>query len=95
MSYIDLDGLDPLGLVTHYVMECRGKGLILPYNDHELIVSWLGASESVDTLLLVLADLLPPYFEKKTTSNRPRSLHGIHRSVLKTLKNHAMRAPSR
>lgn len=90
MSYIDLDGLDPLGLVTHYVMECRGQGL-LPYDDHEIIAAWLHAAHSVDALLLTLEDLLPPYFAKKTTSNRPRSLKAIHRSVIKSLKQQAMR----
>lgn len=83
-----------MGLVTHYVMECRGQGL-LPYDDHEIIATWLEAAHSVDALLLVLADILPPYFAKKTASNRPRSLKSIHRGVIKALKQQAMRtAPS-
>lgn len=65
---------------------------MLPYDDHEIIAAWLQAAHSVDVLFLVLEDLLPPYFAKKTASNRPRSLKAIHRSVIKSLKQQAMRA---
>ena len=94
MSYLDLDKLSPVDLIVQYVLECRGAGLFLPYQDYQVIEEWLAAASDADALLLVLADVLPPFFEPKTQS-KPRSLSGCRRLVLSRLKDQAMRQSAR
>ena len=99
MTHVDLDKLAPEDLILHYVLECRGQGLFLPYQDYQIIDEWLGALPDPDELLLVLSEVLPEFF--KTTRNgaeadaKPRSLSGVRKLVLSRLKDRAMRQPRR
>lgn len=88
MSYVDLEKLAPQDLILHYVLECRGQGLFLPYQDHQIIEEWLTALPDPEQLLVVLSEVLPDFFagEKK-----PRSLGGCRKLVLSRLKDRAMR----
>jgi hypothetical protein len=90
MSYLDLEKLAPEDLILHYVLECRGQGLFLPYQDYQIIEEWLSALPDTDELLLVLSEVLPEFFagEKKG-----RSLAGCRKLVLSRLKDRAMRQP--
>lgn len=91
MSFIDLDKLSPQDLILQYVLECRGSGHFLPYSDHEIIASWLKATTDLDELLLVLSDVLPQFFEGDGKRDKPRSLTGANKLVLRRLKDRAMR----
>jgi hypothetical protein len=95
MSYLDLDKLSPVDLIVQYVLECRGAGLFLPYQDYQVIEEWLASSCDADGLLLVLADVLPAFFERGAGQGRPRGLSGCHRLVLSRLKDQAMRQPAK
>ena len=95
MSFLDLDKLSPEDLIVHYVLECRGSGLFLPYQDYQIIEDWLAATADADELLLVLSDVLPSYFGKGTgQSGRPRPLGGCRKLVLSRLKDLGMRKPA-
>ena len=92
MSRMDVDGLSPSGLVTQYVIECMGTGHFLPYEDNQLIETWIKAAPTLDDLLLILSELLPPYFSSQGKKRPPpRSLKGIHAKVLKGLREQTMR----
>ena len=65
MSIIDPSQLKGKNLITQYVLHCRGEGLFLPYSDYRTIDNWLALAESVDRLLLILEELLPPLYEKR------------------------------
>ncbi|MGE0173895.1 MAG: hypothetical protein AB7T49_13955 [Oligoflexales bacterium] len=91
MSILDLDALGDLDLITHYVLECRGKGLFLPYDEHDLIVNWLRHSKDANRLLIILSDLLPPFFDGRTA--KPKSLRRINTKVLKKIKEYNMYNP--
>ena len=90
MSFLDLDKLAPEDMILQYVLECRGKGLFLPYQDYQVIDEWLSAAPDQDELLLILSDVLPVFFGG-TDDRRPRSLAGVRKLVLSRLKDHAMR----
>ena len=91
MSFIDLDKLSPEDLILHYVLECRGNGHFLPYQDYQIIDDWLKAAPDADELLLVLSDVLPPYFQGDGRRDKPRSLGGAQKMVLRRLRDKAMR----
>jgi len=55
-------------------------------------VAGLRAAADADELLLVLADVLPPYFAG--SGERPKPLSGARRLVLRALRVRAMRRPS-
>ena len=88
MTLIQLDQLTPQQLIAQYVIECRGKGLFLPYDEYEIIGSWLSLAGSPDSLLLILSDLLPKYFafDSDCESRRPRSLKSLNNRVVRRLK---------
>jgi len=79
----------PAELVARYVLECKGQGQFLPYDDYNIINDWLSAVKHVDELLLILDEVLPMFFspEKKRI---PRSLKGAHQKVLKKIKENAL-----
>ncbi len=97
MSYVDLENLAPEDLILHYVLECRGQGLFLPYQDYQIIDEWLGALPDTDEVLLVLSEVLPEFFAPKTpgAQAKARSLSGVRKLVLSRLKDRAMRQPVR
>lgn len=77
-----------LELVVQYILEHRGSGHFLPYNDYELVRQWVARSNGAEELLLILSDLLPEYYEDQLQApgqSKPRSLAKLHRRVLKKL----------
>ena len=85
MSLLELDKLSPDNLIVQYVVECRGQGHFLRYEDYGLISNWLKIAGDPDVLLLVLADILPGYFDASRRSGPARNLGGVNRRVLKQL----------
>jgi hypothetical protein len=83
MSVLDIDNMQGLDLITHYVLECRAKGHFLPYTDHEIITRWLAAAGNSDQLLVILSDILPEFYSK--TPSRPRSLKLVNKKVLRRI----------
>lgn len=63
---------------------------MIALNDHYVIAEWIKAAPNSDTLLLVLADILPDYFAKRADKSQPPSLKGLQKKVLKKLKDAAM-----
>ncbi len=76
--------------IVQYVIELRGGGHFLPYQDYGIIAAWVEASTSEDELLLVLAEVLPVFFGKVPPGGKPRSLSSVNKKVLKALKLKAM-----
>ena len=94
MSFVDLDTLSPADLIAQYVLECRGQGLFLPYADYQVIAEWLGAVGDADALLLILSDVLPPFFGgQKAAGKRPGSLNSVRGLVLSRARDRVMRQP--
>jgi hypothetical protein len=89
MTLMQLDSLSPQQLIAQYVIECRGQGLLLPYDEYEIIGQWLAASTSVDELLLILSDILPGYYRSEFPEKRrrPKSLKSLHRRILKRINS--------
>ena len=90
MSFLDISNLSKRGLIVHYVLECRASGHVLPYDDYAIIDQWLTACPSTDDLLLILADIIPPFFERKTTQSRPKPLRLVNKKVLRKIKEKAL-----
>jgi hypothetical protein len=76
--------------VVHYILELRAQGHFLPYQDYEIVSSWVEAAPAEDDLLLVLADILPEFFGKTPPGSKPKSLSSVNRKILKALKTKAM-----
>jgi len=92
---MDLDKLSPNALVAQYVIECRGQGSFLQYDDYQIIDEWLSNSPDVDFLLLVLSEHLPTYFsaDKSGTVRKPKaSLKGLRAKILKLLEEQKWRS---
>jgi hypothetical protein len=82
-------------LIVQYVLECRGQGLFLPYQDYQVVDEWLRAAGAngmtPDDLLLVLSEALPAFYGAGATANaRPRSLAGVKRLVMSRVKDRGM-----
>ncbi len=77
----------PQSMVAQLVLECKGKGSFLPYVDYAIINAWVAAAPDFDTLLLILADVLPEYFEGEKSS---RQLAGVNKLVLSCIKDRSM-----
>ena len=86
MSLIDAKFLENKQLIIQYLIEQRGSGHSLPYDDYITISEWLKASPSSDHLLMILSDIVPNYYRKsKEKFGRPTSLNGVKKKVLKEL----------
>jgi len=90
MSIVDLDKLTPKGLVAQFIVETRGGSQVLAYLDYEVIDEWLSVAPSVDDLLIVLAEELPPFFSRKA-ERKSVSIRGLRRKVLRNLAESAIR----
>lgn len=76
--------------IVQYILELRGQGHFLPYQDYEIVSSWVAAATDEDALLLVLSETLPHFFEKTITGSKPKSLLSVNNKILKILKTKAM-----
>ncbi len=86
ISSIKLENLEtPHTIISQLVTELNGKNYLPTYNDCQTIDHWIQAAKDFDTLLLILAEELPSYFEKKLAQNKKVSLGGIKKKVLKKL----------
>ncbi len=86
MTLINLDDLSPRELIAQYVIECRNKGHILPYDDYQVIDAWLSQGVTADQLLLILADILPEVYEAKASRSFPPSLKRVQSRVTKRIR---------
>ncbi len=85
MSYVPESHLQGQNLIVQYLIECRGRGHFLPYDDHILIRRWLQQCEDADTLLLILADIIPPFYEAAAHRSQPPSLKRLDQKITKIL----------
>lgn len=79
-----LDNLSPPELIAQYVLECRGAGALLPYDDYSIIHEWISAMPNTNQLLLILADTLPDYFAG-SMGRTPRSLKAVKKRILQKI----------
>ena len=97
MSYVDVEGLRPPELVAHYILACQGQDLFLPYQDYAVIDEWLQAAPDVDALLLILAELLPPFFggkdQRSGAQAKVKSMVGLRKLVLRRLRDLRVHQP--
>ena len=94
MSIVDLDTLSPKALVAQFVIECRGQGTFLQYDDYQIIDEWVGIAPDIDHLLLVLSDILPSYFSsQRSGATKARSLKAARKKVLTKLQESLGRVP--
>lgn len=86
MSLLNIDELTPQHQLAQYVLEFRGQGHCLPYQDYEILKEWfLASAGDHDRLLLILSDVLPDYFNRPGR-NLPPDLKGVRKKVLKRIK---------
>lgn len=82
-------------LIAQYVLECRGRGVMLPYDDYRIIDRWVELFDSPDHLLLILDEHLPSYFEKAQERSITPNLRGIDKTVTKKLHYARLREPQK
>jgi len=90
MSFVDLENLSPQELIAQYVLECRGQGHCLPYEDYEIIAHWLKLVDDPDELLVALSEDLPKFFESHTRQAHPPPLKRVRKLVEKKLRSASM-----
>lgn len=69
-------------LISRFVVECRGQGHMLPYEDYRIIHRWMVAGGNADALLLLLAEILPDYYAKHRGRRRLPSLQPLEKAVM-------------
>lgn len=79
-----LENLSSPELIAQFVLECRGTGTVLPYDDYSIIQEWMAILPNTEHLLLILADVLPTYFAGKA-GKTPRGLKGARRRILQKI----------
>lgn len=88
MSFIPPEQLDGPNLITQFILEYRGRGHFLPYDDHRIVKRWISAAGDADSLLLVLSDLIPKFFAASTALGKhPPSLSRLDKKVTKILES--------
>ncbi len=91
MSFIPSNELDGPNLIAQFIIEYRGRGHFLPYDDHQLIKKWISLAGSVDALLLILSDMVPEFFKASSTLGKhPPSLSRLDKRVCKMLEAKAL-----
>lgn len=87
MSLIDPEFLKNKQLIVQYLLEQRGSGHSLPYDDYLTINEWVKRAPTADHLLIILSDLIPRYYRQSIDKiGRPGSLNGIKKKVMTELK---------
>ena len=86
MSYVPESHLQGQNLIVQYLIEYRGRGHFLPYDDHIIIRRWLEQCDDADTLLLILSDIIPPFYEKAAHLSQPPALKRLDNKVSKILE---------
>ncbi|RZA22457.1 MAG: hypothetical protein EOP10_15460 [Proteobacteria bacterium] len=87
MSFIPPEQLDGPNLIAQFIIEYRGRGHFLPYDDHLLLRRWLKDAGDADTLLLILSDLIPKFFATSTALGKhPPSLTRLDKKVCRILE---------
>ena len=90
MSLVDLENLSPQELITQYVLECRGRGHCLPYDDYEVISYWLTLVDDPDELLVTLSEILPQYYTTNAKNGHPPPLKRVRNLIGKKLQTALM-----
>jgi hypothetical protein len=71
-------------IIVSYIQSISPRGLMIAYEDHEVIQRWWKISqEDLEKILLVLSEILPAYFEKG--KGRNCRLKNIERRVSQEL----------
>ena len=79
--------MDLKTIITDYIIENRGQGHFLPYDDYDVIDSWLVESNhNTEQLLLILSEIIPNFFLSYSKSNKPPSLKKIEKKILKKIR---------
>ena len=89
MSFMDVDQLSSLDLVTQYILEVRGRGHFVTREESSVIQSWLDLAENkAEVVILVLEEIFPDRLAKALATNRKNvTMAGINRSVRKKLED--------
>jgi hypothetical protein len=83
---MDLDCLSPAELIAHYVLHCKPAGMCLSFAEYQLIDTWLTAvDDDGEVLLVILSEILPPYYREQSASKRQSSLQFFHKSVMRKI----------
>ncbi len=69
MSFVDLSNQSPKSIVSHFILHTKGSGHQLPYADYAIIDEWLQIEPDHERLILILSEMLPPFFEKYSNQN--------------------------
>jgi hypothetical protein len=91
VSYIPPSQLEGINLVVQFIIEYRGKGHFLPYDDHQIVKNWLTLCASPESLLLALSDIIPDFYQKHSSKQFPPSLSRINKKVTNLLQAKALR----
>ncbi len=86
MSFLSPTFLEGQKLITQYIIEYRGRGHFLPYDDHRIIERWLELMPDADSLLLILSDLVPDFYAKGAERSQPPSLARLDKKVRRILE---------
>lgn len=70
MSCYDMQRMKTSQLIAQFIIECRASGLFLPYDDYLVIDELLVLEPDSDRLLLVLAEVLPQWYQRFTQQDR-------------------------
>ena len=91
MSLINHDDLDDIGVLSHYIIQLRGSGHFLPYDDYALLEKWLKEAGDLDSLLVILSEILPDLYGSTTFKKRPvPRLTMVDKKVCRRIRETAM-----
>ena len=82
---MNIETLTPEELIATFVIESKGSGHFLAYEDHDIVRNWVKTAKGdTDRLLLILSEIIPAYFNRP--NNNSKRLAGINRLVLSKIK---------
>ena len=71
------------------VLTYKERSALLSPLDCEELAYWCRNASSLSHLEIVLEEILPPFFQKKTIGGNDPSLRRLRRAVLRRLRDHA------
>lgn len=83
-----LSNLSPQALIAEYILQCKGQGQFLGYDEYAVIEEWLSSAGNPDVLLLALSEIIPErYAEDRRKGRKPRALTSLREKVLRGLRS--------
>lgn len=81
-------GEKPAAVLAQYILECRGRGAFLSYEEYDIVATWAKLCPDTDQLLLTLADAFDADNSATLTKTSAKNLKFYQKAVSRRLSEY-------